>query len=58
MINILKAQSVGKIFLNYTVEATSLKKASQTAEVFLNPRVSHKVFHKRLKAMVKKWESN
>lgn len=42
--NIPKVQLVSKIFLNSTVEATPFRKASQTAEVFLNPRSSHKMF--------------
>lgn len=41
--NILKVQLVSKIFLNYRVEATSFRKA-RAAEVFLNPRLSHKMF--------------
>ena len=42
--NIPKVQLVGKTFLNYRVEATSFRKASQTAQVLLNPTLSHKMF--------------
>lgn len=42
--NIPKVQLAGKIFLNNRVEATSFRKAFQTAEVFLNPRLSQKLF--------------
>lgn len=44
LMNVPKVQPDGKICLNYRMEVTSFRKASQTAEVLLNPRLSHKMF--------------